>query len=166
MKIIQAMKLIKTLLGECQEIRVQIAQYCAYPNLEDPVYNDQSEQIDRWLQAHKDKLQKVLELRIGIQRANLATMVSINGTERCIAAWRHRRRDLAELERQGWGQLSDRGIREGSMKNSQTQENVMVKIVRCYDPEKRDKMKSALAHEASIIDSELEVVNAVTDIVE
>jgi hypothetical protein len=61
--------------------------------------------------------------------------------------------------------LSDRGLKEGLIKNSQG-ETVEVKIVRYFDPAERDKKVAMFKSEPHEIDAALEVVNAVTDLIE
>lgn len=61
--------------------------------------------------------------------------------------------------------LTDRGLKEGTTKNSQG-ETTEVKIVRYFDPVARDKMVAMFKAEPHVIDASLEVINAVTDLIE
>ena len=106
---------------------------------------------------------------MAIQKTNLATDVTIElggkQVTKTIAEWIHRRRDLANLEQSIWANISDRGLKEGTIATS-TGEKTEVKIRRYYDPEERDNKVSLFREEPSIIDRTLEVTNAVTDLVE
>ncbi len=169
MKIIQALKQQKDLVKKAEDLRNKIARHSAYLNFETPVYLDQKKQVEEWLQAHSDVLKELLRLRLAVQKTNLETTVTIeiggNRLTKSIAAWIHRRRDLSTLECSAWEVLTDRKLKEGKI--SETTGNIVdVKIVRCYSPEKRDSMIEILKGEASIIDQNLEIVNAITDIVE
>lgn len=170
MKLIQAMKQIKDLQRKAEDIRGKIANNCAHLTIETPTYGDkQKETVSGWLQSHEDILKDILRLRVGIQRTNLATSVTIEiggkQVTKSVAEWIHRRRDLAKLSQDAWGKLGDKGLREGSGKNS-LGEPIEVRIVRNFDPSERDAKLELYRSEPSLIDSTLEVTNAVTDLLE
>lgn len=169
MKIIQALKQQKDLIKKAEDLQDKIAKHSAYLNFETPVYKDQRQQVDEWLQAHSDVLKELLRLRLAVQKTNLETPVTIElggkSLTKSIAAWIHRRRDLSKIECAAWQKLTDRKLKEGKV--NETTGNVLdVKIVRCYSPEKRDLMVEILEGESSVIDQHLEIVNAVTDLIE
>ncbi len=169
MKIIEALKQTKDLLRKASDIRDKVGKYSAHLNVETPMYPDQKKQIEEWIQAHSDVLKEILRLRVAIQRTNVLTMVTIEigGTQitKSIAEWIHRRRDLASYERDCWARLTDKNLREGIATDSQNEKRE-VKIIRCYNPAVRDSQIEMLTSEPCIIDSRLEVVNAVTDLIE
>jgi hypothetical protein len=169
MKLIEGLKQIKDLLRKAEDLRKKIAANSAYLNYETPLYPDQKKQVSEWLQAHGDLLKEICRLRVAIQRTNLETetTIQLNGrpVTKSIAEWIHRRRDLANLDRDAWQRLTDRGLKEGIAPQS-TGQQIEVKIIRCYDPAVRDEKIMALSSEPTIIDSHLEIVNAVTDIKE
>lgn len=170
MKIIEAMKKIKDLQVKADDLRSKIKTYCADQSHETPVYGaDQKAKVDGWLQSHSDVLKEILHLRVSVQRTNLLTKVDINiegvVVTKTIAEWIHRRRDLSNLEMSAWGGLTDRGLKEGVILTS-TGEKQEVKIRRYYDPSTRDNMIAKFRSEPNIIDRTLEVVNAVTDLIE
>ncbi len=170
MKIIEAMKRIKHLQEKCADLREKVARYCADVNYETPAYPpDQSAQIQEWLQSHMDTVQEIGHLRVAISRTNLATAVTIelggNQVTKSIAEWIHRRKDLAKLDFEMWSKLTDRNLKEGTMQTS-TGAPLEVKIRRYFDPRLRDAAMAVYQSEPSIIDGRLEVVNAVTDLIE
>lgn len=170
MKLIEAMKKIKDLQIKAEDLKKKVSQFCAIQSVETPLYGkDQAEKIKEWLQGYGDILKEILKLRISVQRTNLDTDVTIelDGKQvtKSIAEWIHRRKDLAGLEQQLWSSLTDRGLKEGILQNSQG-EKVEVKIVRFYEPSQRDKFIELYRSEPSKIDSTLEVVNAVTELIE
>lgn len=169
MKIIQGMKQIKDLTIKAEDLRTKIGQYSADLNFETPLYPDTKATLDGWLQSHHDITKEILRLRIAIQRTNLATMVPIDldghSITKSIAEWIHRRRDLAKMEETAWAKLTDRNLKEGSAANS-TGQMVEIKIRRYYDPKVRDTKVSAYRSEPHQIDATLEVINAVTDLIE
>jgi len=169
MKIIEALKQVKDLQRKASDLKRKVAQHCAHLSNEKPVYEKQQEQVQEWIQAYQDIVKEILRLRIAIQRTNLATLVPIqlNGKSitKSIAEWIHRRRDLADMDRSIWASLSDRGLREGQVIQSNG-EKIDVIIKRYYDPAEKDKKVDSYTSEASLIDARLEITNAVTDIIE
>lgn len=169
MKIIEAMKRLKHLHEKAADLRAKVAQYCSDLDYETPVYPDQKAQVSEWMQSHTDTLQEIARLRVALQRTNLATSVTIElggaQVSKTIAEWIHRRKDLAKLDLEIWSKLGDRNLREGTM-NTSTATPVQVKIRRYFDPKLRDGKMDLYRQEPSVIDSTLEVVNAVTDLIE
>lgn len=168
MKIIEAMKKVKDLQIKAKDLKLKVHTYCADNDHETPVYGkDQAEKVKEWSQSYGDVVKEILKLRIGIQRTNLETNVTIElggkQVTKSIAEWIHRRRDLAELERVLWAGIGDRGLKEGTIQTS-TGERQEVKIRRYYNPAERDERIELYRSEPSTIDSTLEITNAVTDI--
>jgi len=169
MKIIEGMKKIKELRVKIDDLREKVGKHCAISSVHTPEYTDQKKQVAEWIQAHEDILKEILKLRISIQKTNLQTDVTIvigeKNVTKNIAEWIHRRRDLAGLSLAMYNVLGDRGIREGRSTTPEG-DSLEVKIQRFYDPEERDKMVDVYTSEPSTIDSRLEVINAITDLLE
>lgn len=169
MKIIEALKQIKDLKRKAEDIRSKVKDNCALSTLDTPKYPDQKRQVSEWMQAHSDILKEISRLKIALQKTNLATKVAIElggkQIEKTIAEWVLRRRELAKEDLAMWGILSDRGIKEG-VGQAPGGQPLEIKIVRFYEPSERDVKKELYASEPSIIDGRLEVVNAITDLVE
>ena len=169
MKIIEAMKRIKHLQEKCADLREKVARYCADLDFETPAYTDQGAQITEWLQSHEDTIQEIAKLRVAISRTNLATSVTIElggkSVTKTLAEWIQRRKDLAKLDLEMWSKLGDRGLKEGVMQNT-TGGTLQVKIRRYYDAPARDNRLALYKSEPTIIDGQLEVTNAVTDLIE
>jgi hypothetical protein len=173
MKVIQAMKEVKDLLRKANDIRTKRKTFCADLNNQDPAYKTteaQEKQIREWGDAHRDILRLVEKRRVQIQKTNISknVVIEIAGqqVQKCIAAWIHRRRDLADLEAESWSNLSTGRLSESAVKDAKTGEVVAVKIRRYYDQAERDKMVEIFTSEKSIIDGSLEVANATTDLIE
>ena len=170
MKLIEALKKIKELEKKADDLKGKVHTYCADQSHETAVYGkDQAEKIKEWIQGHGDVLREILKLRIGIQRTNLETSVTIElggkQVTKSIAEWIHRRRDLAAKAYAVWAGIGDRGLREGVIKSS-TGESMEVKIRRYYDPAERDLRMEEFRSEPSVIDRTLEVTNAVTELID
>jgi len=170
MKLIEALKAIERLQRKGDDIKKLIKDHCATSNLQPPTYAEPDKKISGWLQAHTDIVAEVLRLRIAIAKTNLATMVTIDlgnnkSPSKSIAEWIHRRRDLSKQDHAAWANLTDRGIQNHTAKGP-GDAVIEVKIQRHFDPTKRDEMKDMYLSEPSIIDGRLEVVNAITDLIE
>ena len=174
MKIIEAMKKVKDLTRKAEDLRKKLQEYAADLDVHTPTYANQAEQVSRWLQAHEDITQEILGLKVDIQRTNLATEVTIElggkAVTKNIAAWIHRRRSLAEMDKNAWECLSHterRGqLKEGTFPSAGGDAAPReVKIRRYYEPEKRDKMMDLYRSEPTTIDGVLEVTNAITELV-
>jgi len=170
MKLIHAMKQLKELAKKAEDLRGKVSEFCADLNIQTPTYPDQAATVAGWLQAHHDILAKILELRVAIQRTNLATPVTIelDGQQvtKSLAEWIHRRRDLAKFEAEVWGKLTDRGLKEQNLQTAPGGAVTEVRIRRYYDPAQRDAKRELYRAEPSIVDATLEVVNATTDLME
>ena len=169
MKLIEAMKEIKALKVKAEDLRKKMQQFSAKASFESNTYPDQSAQIKEWMQSHHDTVKRIAKLQTSIQRTNLATIVSVQcegkSVEHSIAEWILRRRELAELEKQAWSGLTDKGIKEGQIVQSDGTK-MDIKIVRFYDPSQRDERITSFREEPGVIDRTLETVNAVTDLIE
>jgi len=175
MKIIEGLKKIKDLQRKADDIKAKVGQFCADIETEVPAYGTpeaQTKQIAEWLQSHRDIIKEIESLRIRIQKTNLAVEVAVEVSEnvrvvKSIAAWIHRRKDLAKSEAQCWAILSNRNLQAKPYKKSITDEAVNVANVRkYYDQKERDKKVEEYTSEPSRIDATLEVTNATTDLLE
>jgi hypothetical protein len=170
MKIIQAMKQLKELTVKAEDLREKVGKFCADLTIETPTYPDQRATVMGWIQAHGDIVKRISELKLAIQRTNLATNVTIelDGKQvtKPIAAWIHRRRDLATLEHAMWSKLSDRNLKEQNLQTAPGGAVTEVRIRRYFDPAERDSRRELYRSEPSTIDATLEVVNATTDLLE
>jgi hypothetical protein len=172
MKIIEAMKRVKANKEKINDLQNKIFGVAANLSFETPLYGDRTKaQIDEWLQSCVDTGHENVRLLTAIARTNLATVVTIklgeNNVTRPIAEWVWRRREYSALDLLTYSKLTDRGLKEGSLPQSQPGlEPTVVKIIRHYDPVVRDEQTAIFRSEPHEIDAALEVVNAVTDLIE
>jgi len=168
MKIIEAMKLRKRLVIKAGDLRKKISTNCAGMEDEEPAYKEPMGQIKEWLQSHFDIVQLMGELAIAIQKTNLDTEVTIvlgeKEVTKSLAEWVLRRRELANMDKAAWQGLGDRGLQPKAFTDKTTNEPVLIKIKRFFDPKLRDAMVELYTHEPSRIDAKLETVNATTDL--
>lgn len=174
MKIIEGLKSIKDLQRKADDLRTKISTFCADMDIETPAYKtveEQKNQITEWLQAHHDIIKEIETLRVRIQKTNLAIMVTIRlnakvSVEKCIAAWIHRRKDLAKLEMTAWYGLTNKRLEPRALRNKDNTETTQIINVRkYYDQKERDTKVEEYTSEPSLIDSALEIINATTDLI-
>jgi len=169
MKLIEGLKKIKELQQKASDLRDLVKNNCARSSLETDKYPEQKKKVSGWIQSHSDILKEILRLRIAIQRTNIETSVDIEiggkTVTKSIAEWIHRRRDLAGEELSMWNVLTDRNIKEGPV-TGPSGDVINMTIVRFYDPSERDNHRELYQSEPIIVDSKLEVTNAVTDLLE
>ena len=170
MKLIEAMKAVKNNKIKIADLQQKIAQHCANLNFETQLYGTNTpEQIKSWIQSCIDLSQDNVKLLTAITKTNLATAVTINlggkAVTKNISEWIWRRREYATLDLQTWSRLTDKNLKEGITQSS-TGEKMEIKIIRHYDPVIRDQMIAMYKNEPHEIDSILEVINAVTDLLE
>lgn len=176
MKLIEAMKQVKSLLVKADDIRKKIAQHSAILSIETPVYEAQEKQVAEWLQSHESIMQEIGSLQVRIAKTNLATQVTIKLGEKnvvkCVTEWIARRGNgekkhgLSSLDHAAWSGLTDRGLREQMVKPTPESAVTQVTIKRFYKPEERDSKIEVYRSEPSLIDATLEVTNAVTDLLD
>lgn len=169
MKIIEALKQVKDLGRKADDIVNKIMRHAADLDYETPTYADQRRQIDEWIQSHSDVLKEMSRLKFCIQRTNVLSPVTIEiggkQVTKSITEWIFRRKTLCTAELQAWKSLNDRGLKEGAIAQSNGVP-LNVKIRRYFDPQTRDRKMEELQSEPALIDARLEVINAVTDLLE
>lgn len=174
MKIVEALKRVKANKDKIVDLQGMISKNSARLSHETPAYardghDNTPAKITEWAQACDDLTQENIRLLVAISRTNLATNVAIQVADKTvhksIAEWIWRRREYAAVDLKTWQGMTDRNLKEGVMVAS-TGVNMEVKLVRAYDPERRDKKVAEYKGEAAEIDATLEVINAVTDLIE
>lgn len=170
MKLIQAMKAIKLLMAKADDLKDKVSKHCADLSIETPAYPNQAAQVTEWMQSHHDTMKDILRLRVAIQRTNLMTPVAISlagqTVTQSLAAWIHRRRDLANQEMLIWQALGDRGLRESNFQAvAGSPVTTEIRIRRYFDPVQRDNKLAEYRSEPMTIDGALEVMNATTDLI-
>lgn len=173
MMLIEALKKKKYLVKKAEDYVKLVRDHCAIPSTERPKYgseDEQREQIQQWIQGHADLLKEINNLSIAIQKTNLETSLTIMlsgiSVTKTLAEWIMRVRELATMEWKMWESITDRGIKEtiipGPTRESQP---IEVKIIRFYDPKKREEKRMSLLEEPSIITASLEIANATTQLI-
>jgi hypothetical protein len=172
--IVQALKKMKSLKEEVEATRQLLLAHSADYANESPVYetvDKQKAQIASWLQSIEDKLQAYANLALRVKYTNLMTPVTMyldDGAKKLtlpLEEWIVMRREIAPIKQGVYSSVGDRNLKDKEVRTSAgAQETVQVR--RYYDPVARDAAlmrAKALPH---LIDSNLEVVNATTPLLQ
>lgn len=170
MKLIEAMKRVKMNKEKIQDLQTKIGETCANLTHETPLYGTETPaKIREWSQSCLDLSQDNVKLLTQIQKTNLITSVTIEignkQVTKSIAEWVWRRREYSKIDLGTFSRMTDRNLKEGFM-NTSTGQPMEVKIQRHYDPVKRDEKLAEFKSEPGLIDSSLEITNAVTDLID
>ena len=183
MKTIEALKRLKEIPKKIDDLIKMISKYCAFMSFETPTYENKAEQtkvVAGWLQSIHDLTMEYETLSARIAYTNLMTTVTIElgakSITKSIHAWvqrrgtvhgtgpRSKRSGLASIEESAWRSLNDGMRTEGIQKINGVETKITIE--RCYDPKDRDNKVDLYSSEAYLIDSKLEITNAVTDLME
>jgi hypothetical protein len=169
MKLIEALKKVKDLQKKADDLKEKICKHCADLDVETPVYSDQKNQVESWMQSHHDTVKEIGRLNYCILKTNVNTRISIELggklIEKSLSEWMLRKNKLCQMEESLWKSIGDKNLREGSMPQTNGMA-IQVKIRRYYDPKMRDEKLSLLMSEPSTIDGKIEIANCITDLME
>lgn len=172
MKIIEGLKKIKDLKRKLGDIQIKIITYSADYDCDNPVYENQRLQIDSWLQAAEDLTKEVSNLTHRIHKTNISTNISIEvaigkSVNKSIDEWLLRVNGLAEDDKNTWNRLNTTDINtEKKYRLPGSNTDILVKKRLYFDPKKRDEKVEEYTSEISKISSKLEIVNAITDLLD
>jgi len=175
MKLIEAMKNVKSTLRKMEDLRKKITKYCSDLDYMAPVYENvdgQKKKITEWVQSHHDLALQLTSLKANIQRTNLATPVIIkigdNNVTRPIAEWVIRRREIVDLEILAVSALQETNLDTPAHRliNRNNEQIKDAKVRLYFVAEERDKKLDVLRGEKEMIDKALEIVNVNTELIE
>lgn len=170
MKIIEALKKTKDLSKKIDDLKLKIGLYCADRDCETPIYTDQRKQVSEWVQSCNDILKEILNLKYRIQKTNINTQVSIEINNRTvthsISEWVIRRRDLVSKQREIYETLTNRNLLDTKYQLTDKSPETFVRVRLYFDPIERDNKLEEYRSEPFLIDATLEIINAVTDLLE
>lgn len=172
MKIIEALKSVKNLKRKLSDLHTKINTYSADNDTEDSTYPDQREQVSSWLQACEDTNKEICSLVHRIHKTNVTTPISIEVdtgkiVTKTIDEWLLRLNGLAANDKKTWESLDVRSINTHQpYKLAGSTKEYVVKRRLYFDPKKRDTKIEEYTSELIKIQSKLEIVNAVEDLVD
>lgn len=171
MKLIEALKNLKTIEKRIHKNAEQIGQYAAYVSVEQPAFETeerQRQEVASLIQANADLEKEYLRLKVAIEVTNLRTTVTINGKTNSISELIAIRRGVGKFRERTYQALNA----SSALQRMQQSYNKGIdaqnppRVVALYREE--DKIKALREWEefTSAIDGKLEVVNAETDLIE
>lgn len=169
MKIIEALKELKLNAKKIGDVSARIALNSAKKDFEKSPYADPTSQVKEWLDSVEGLTKRNAQLTLLISKTNAATLVTIElegkQVTKSITEWIYRRRYGVAMEMAAVKALTNRGLKDEQVK--QTDGTLLeTKVVLHYDQKLRDQRMDALQQEPTLIDTRLEMVNAVTDLLE
>jgi len=167
LKVVQALKELRIIEKKTNHNNVEITRLASGTSIEKPIMGSEREQmteVTSLLQANTDLFNRYLDLKTGLEKTNLATIVTIGGVTKTVSEWLVIRRKLGKMQTESLMALNDK---EGQhrLRGQDRPGELSVQIVRYYD--EKDRMRNLAAHRDRIesIDGTLEVVNATTDVI-
>lgn len=168
MKVIEALKKIKYNNLKVADLTAKIAENSANMESEGSKYKDSKAKVAEWTQSIYDTNKDSNDLLIRVQKTNLVTVLAVEiagkVVNKTVAEWINRRRVFVDLEAAAYRGMTSRRLQQKAVKNDKG-EIVIDNVVYNFDPEVRDAALDILSQEKYLIDSALEISNAVTDLV-
>lgn len=167
MKLIEALKEVEACREKIRSLSQKISENSAHREDKPTEYVDPKEEIQSWQTKIHAATSRMEELLLRISYTNLKTLITIeingNSITKSIAGWVYRRRELSRLDLMAWNVCTNKRLRaEVDIKDT----NKVFRVVLNYDPKTRDRKVEEYTSEPGIIDSRLETVNAVTELLE
>ena len=173
MKIIEAMKELKLIEKKIVKNTEAIALYSSGFDVEKPAFETEAKQRDEvqsLVQSNEDLLKRYAMLKAAIDKTNLVTTVSLMGTDYTIHNLLVLKRKAGELLKKTYMSLntSSADMRKNALISGYNRgDNAKVPVViRYFDEKKRNEKLNNIDNFLSAIDARLEVVNAVTNLVD
>lgn len=171
MKLIEALKNLKTIEKRIEKNCTLIAEYCAYVSVETPVFETQEKQIEHvagLVQSNTDLATEYLHLKSAIEQTNISTLVTIGERTHSISELIAIRRVSGKFITNTYNALNPRTATTRLQQVFNRAGGIDVsnppKVVPAYKEE--DKLRKTRDWEdfVSAIDGKLEVVNAETEL--
>lgn len=168
MKIIEGMKHLRLLEKRMDSNNQRINQYSAMVSNERPYFVDdeaQRKEINALKQSNKDLWQEFMLIKRHIELTNLYTIVELSGVKYFISDLLVLRRTLKTYIEDTFQSMNDKEAYYRLSKLQKTGDTPLT-VIRYYDENKKHEELNSWQELFNSIDSRLEVVNAVTDLME
>lgn len=170
MKIIEALKNLKTIQKRIEKNCEQIKQYCGYVNSETPAFETEEKQrmeVNSLIQSNLDLEVEYLRLKKAVEQTNLAVIVAIGSRNYTITELISIRRVVGKFRLNTYNSLSPvqamSRLQQVYNKPGWDSTNPP-KIVLVFKEEDKNRNIKDWEEFLSSIDGKLEVVNAETDL--
>lgn len=171
MKIIEAMKDLKLIESKMKKNIEYINNYSSALDTEKLPFGseeDQKKEVQRLIQSNNDLAERYLYLKAAIERTNLSTKVMIEGGKReyTIFELLNIKRTLSAYLKSTYVSLSPKEGNSRLVRAQSAMNSVVPKVVTFYSEREKNEKLDELERFFTSITSRLEVVNAVTDLIE
>jgi hypothetical protein len=169
MKIIEALKNLKTIQKRIEKNCEQIKQYCAYVSVEAPVYETpekQQAEVGSLIQANLDLEKEYLRLKKAIENTNLNVVVTIAGKSYTITELISLKRVAGKFRTNTYQSLNPQiaMTKLNEIYRKGVDANNPAKVISLYAEADKNKALREWDDFLSQIDGKLEVVNAETEL--
>ncbi len=171
MKLIEALKNLKTIEKRIQKGCEQISEYFAYVSVETPHFETQekqTEQVHSLIQGNLDLAKEYLKLKSAIEHTNLTTKVTIGHRTHTINELITLRRVSGKFTLMTYGAINPNGaktrLQQFYNKSGGVNPIEPARIIVCYKEEDKNKHQQEWTDFLAQIDGKLEVVNAETEL--
>lgn len=169
MKLIEALKNLKTIEKRIAKNCASIAQYAAYVSVETPAFETQEKQeqeVGALIQSNLDLEIEYLRLKKAIETTNLAINVSILGKEYTISELITIRRVAGQFRKSTYAALNTTQAvsRMQQFYNKGVDAVNPPRVVTVYNEKAKNKILADWEDFTSAIDGRMEVVNAETEL--
>lgn len=171
MKLIEALKNLKTIEKRIDKNCVQIGEYAAYVSVEGPTFETeerQRQEVVSLIQANADLAKEFLRLKTAIEFTNLNTKVTIGARENTISELITIRRTSGAFVTKTHSALTGKVALAKLQQVYQKQGGINpadpAKIISLYSEADKNKTLRDWEEFYSAIDGKLEVVNAETEL--
>ena len=168
MKIVEAMKELRTIEKRMQSNISYLDQYSSILNTERPEFGteeDQKKEVAALLQSNKDLMAQYLKIKSSIEKTNLETLVEIKGETKSIGEWLIIRRKLAKVMEMTYSALSSNNA-SNRMRMNMGSSDRTPQIIKMFDEKIKLEGLDKWQTMSDNIDARLQVINALTDIIE
>lgn len=170
MKIIEALKNLKTIQKRLDKNCLQIKEYCAYVNVETPAFETEEKQtseVNKLIQSNLDLETEYLRLKKAIETTNLAVSVSIGERNYTITELISIKRVVGKFRLSTYSSLNPASAilrMQQIFQKSQVDAANPPRIVPVFKEAFRNEKIRDWEEFLSQIDGKLEVVNAETEL--
>lgn len=169
MKIIEALKNLKTIQKRMEKNCAEITQYCAYVSTENPAFETEDKQkaeVQSLIQANMDLEVEYLRLKKAIEQTNLNVSVTIGSRTYTITELISIKRVVGRLHTMTYGALDPRAAvqRLNEIYRKGVDAANPARVVALYKEEDKNRNLRDWQEFLDQIDGRLEVVNAETEL--
>ena len=169
MKIIEALKNLKTIQKRIEKNCAEITQYCAYVSTEIPAFETEDKQkleVNARIQANMDLESEYLRLKRAIEQTNLAVKITIAGRTYTITELISIKRVLGRYHTATYAALNPQAAmnRLNDVYRKGVDAVNPARVISLYKEEDKNKNLREWEDFMSQIDGKLEVLNAETEL--